>query len=445
MDPHADHHVPAARTAQVSSLLVSALGWRPGGYARASGSLFMWLLVRAAAQAAMVVWLSRMLGATDYGRFVAVVAVASFLTPFAGFGLSGVILRDGARRPDQAGAYLASALRVWVPSSIVCVALGIGAAYALLPDALPWLAVIALVAGEIMAMSITELTSRTEQACHRVAHYGAMNAGLSVARLAALAAYWLFARPTIGGWMWVYAASSLTYAVWLCWFCYTRIVHSDGLRPRLRLRDGMPFAIAVSSLRLQAEFNKPVLAHLGFQHAGNLNAAQRATDLASLPLIALQEALWPRLYASPNAGARLRTTGLALFILALVGGGLLWLAAPWLPGLLGDGFAETASLLRWLAWLPAIQLVRNFTTFRLIHHGRTKLLTITYLASAVIGIATVVWVIPLFGVTGAAMALYATEVALIAMQAGLSLPNRHTAIPSPAAGSPRGEGARGGS
>src|SRR3546814_15377469 len=74
----------------------------------------------------------------------------------------------------------------------------------------------------------------------------------------------------------------------------------EGARESMLATSGLPFSMAAFATKLQAEFNKPILAHLGFDLAGSYNVAQRASDLASMPLSALQESLWPRLYAQQN-------------------------------------------------------------------------------------------------------------------------------------------------
>lgn len=81
-----------------SVVWLRVLRWRPGPYALDMLMIFGWLLLRAAAQAFTVLLLARWLGASHYGAFVAAVAVASFLTPLAGMGMTTIILRDGARR-----------------------------------------------------------------------------------------------------------------------------------------------------------------------------------------------------------------------------------------------------------------------------------------------------------------------------------------------------------
>ncbi|EQD37421.1 membrane protein, partial [mine drainage metagenome] len=176
------------------------------------------------------------------------------------------------------------------------------------------------------------------------------------------------------------------------------------------LRQSMPFALGTLSLRLQGEFNKPVLAELGYGLAGNFSAAQRAVDIASLPLTALQEALWPRLYASADSGQRMRFMAAVLMGLALLGGGALFGLAPWVPYFLGSGFDTAAHLLRLLAALPAMQVFRNFGNFEAAAAHRTHAIAWAYFAGGSASVALTLWLVPAYGWAGAVMALYLTEI-----------------------------------
>src|SRR5690606_31547645 len=99
--------------------------WRPGGLATQGSALLGWMALRAGVQIATVFLLATELGAAAYGQFVVVVAVASFLTPFAGLGLAGMVLRNGARDPSGAPAYLALALKWWRWTLAPCTVAGL--------------------------------------------------------------------------------------------------------------------------------------------------------------------------------------------------------------------------------------------------------------------------------------------------------------------------------
>lgn len=395
--------------------LSALLRWRPGRYLRSSGELLGWLLLRALAQAGLVLLLSRLLGAAGYGRFVTILAIASFLSAFAGMGLAHVLLRDGARHPDRIDDMFRHALRIWGLTSLGCGLAAVGLAWQWLPGDVPWLAVSAAIIAEVVSTSLTELCARTEQARHRIGRFGALSAGLPVARLAVLVPYALLAAPSLSGWLWVYAATSLAYAGCLL-MIQTRSLMPGGTREKLSIRQGIPFTMASLSMRLQMEFNKPVLAHHGFALAGNFGVAQRVVDLASLPLVALQDALWPRLYASAQPGRDPMAAAIFMLALALIGGCILWWLAPLLPHILGPDFAPAVDSLRWLALLPFLQCARNLCNYRSIAAHRTNLIGWSYAAGAAVSVACMLSLTPRLGISAAVLSAYASELAIITVQ-----------------------------
>lgn len=392
-----------------------SIRWRPGGLARNGLVLLGWMLLRAAMQAATVVWLARQLGAQPYGQFVAVVAVSSFFTPFVGLGLSHMLLRNAARDPAHAGNYLARALRWWLRTLLPCVAASVVVALWLLPERIALLALLVVAAAELSATSLTELCARHVQAQQRTHAFGAVNAGLPGARLVALGLLWAgTGDPGVTAVLWTYAASGLIYAA-LLWLPLRAAAKApDAVLPEpMTARSGLPFSLAVFATKLQGEFNKPMLAQAGFGLAGTYNVAQRVVDMASLPVLALQEALWPRLYAHANPARQLRRSGAALMLLALAVGGVLWLVAPLLPVVFGADFADAVAVLRLLAWLPMLQVLRVLLNYHAIHHGRTQQIGWAYAIGGVVSVVSVAVLTPVYGLAGAVWASYIAEIAMI--------------------------------
>lgn len=405
--------------------LLSLLGWRPGRLARNSGALLGWMLLRAGSQAAIVLLLARTLGAADYGKFVAIIAIASFVLPFVGLGLSNIVLRNGAKDPAHLPFYMGRAVRWWWLSVLPSVALAYLIALLLLPAGLPHMAIFAAIAAELIATSLTELSARYHQAEHRMNAFGAINAGLPMMRLIAL----LLLFITIGVHhvepvLWAYAGGSMVYAI--CQWTSIRTNHliHGGVHP-MPVRSGLSFSMAGLTMRLQAEFNKPMLAHLGFNLAGAYNIAQRANDLASMPLLALQESMWPRLYSHEEPQHQLRRTGALLLLLSIACSAGIWLTAPLLPRVLGSDFTGSASTMRNLALLPLVQSFRALLNFKAIHHGQMKLIGWASAMGAVLGVAGVAAFVPTHGIIGAVVASYAAEVAMITfLAAGTSRTTR---------------------
>jgi O-antigen/teichoic acid export membrane protein len=394
--------------------------WRPGAYAQDGLRLFGWLVLRAAAQAATVVLLARWLGASGYGEFVAALAVAGFFTPLAGLGLGAVLLVRGARAPQQLPALQAQAARLWAISSVAFSLIATAAMSLSLPGHQPLWAMAALAVAEVAAASWVELVARGRQARHQVHAFGAIQAGLPLARLAALALSLPWLPASAAAWMLIYAAASLIYATTLGISCAVSSRFQAEKPPSqpttALLREGAPFVVSAASLRMQAEFNKPVLAHLDYTQTGALGVAQRVVDLVTLPLAALQEALWPRVFASERPGSRLLQTGAMLVALALLSGAALALAAPLLPWLLGPDFAVASQALGWLALLPAVQLTRNLGNAWLIANGNSRSLTVVYLAAAAAGVLLALILVPRWGLSGAVWGMYGSEAVAIVVQ-----------------------------
>lgn len=412
----------------IRPILRSVASWRPGAYARDGARIFGWLLLRAAAQAASVLLLARWLGAGGYGAFVAALAIASFFTPLAGLGLGGVLLIRGARAPAHLGALQRRATAAWAVSSAAVVPLALLALATSLPDAQPLWALALLASAEVAAASWVELQARCAQARHQAHRFGAIQAGLPLARLAALLAVLPWLPPSPAVWMAAYAAASTVYAAALAYSAARPTMDAARTEPlpttATLVREGLPFAGGAVAMRLQAEFNKPVLAHLSYAQAGAFAVAQRVIDLATLPLAALQEALWPRIYATAAPNARLVRTGALLLLLALAAGLALALAAPVLPALLGAGYAAAADALVLLALLPAVQLVRNLGNAWLIANVSNAALYGVYAASAAAGVLLALLLVPRWGLNGAVGAMYGSEGVAILAQLGLGVSQR---------------------
>src|SRR5690606_28178399 len=123
------------------------------------------------------------------------------------------------------------------------------------------------------------------------------------------------------------------------------------------------------------EYNKPLLAQVAFSYAGNFNIAQRAVDLVSLPILALQEALWPRLYGDADHRRRLLIAGIVLVSISLGGAAMVIAGAPLIPAILGEEFRAAAELMPWLAFLPLLAVLRSLGCFKLIAAERTQRIT----------------------------------------------------------------------
>ncbi|CAN7460843.1 lipopolysaccharide biosynthesis protein [Pseudoxanthomonas sp. LjRoot143] len=386
--------------------------WRPGTLAWSGIELTGWFFLRAAAQASCIFLMAKVLGATNYGAFVAVMAIAGIAASIAGLGLPSVVLRDGARQPAELPLLLGRALCVWWRSVLVFALLtSLLATWTLPTVAAPVFAVHGMIFAEIVGVSLIELLGRAFQAQRKTRIYGALQAGLPLARLLALAGLWGLAHADLTTWLLAYIVVTLGYMGCAAWFTHCRIGWQTSNRNMWAMvREGIPFTASGISARVQAEYNKPLLAHTAFSHAGNFNIAQRAVDLVSLPILALQEALWPRLYADADHRRRLLAAGAALIVMSLIGAAVVIAGARLIPVVLGEEFRSASEFMVWLALLPLLAVLRNIGCFQLIAMGRTQRIAWVSTTGGVTAVVLSGWLIPRFGPNGAIWACYVSEV-----------------------------------
>ncbi len=408
-----------------------------GGWTRtyllASGRLLPWIVLRALAQVALVLLLARGLGAEVYGRFVAVLAVASFLTPLAGLGAPGVVLRETSRASPNAAGLLRAAVRLWACTLLVLVPLGATGVLLALPRTAPAAAVVVFLLAEIGGTSLVEIVARHEQGRGRASRYGALQVGLIGVRLGALLLLWVLAvRSRLAWWMGAYASATVVYALAL-------VVRALGLSSRAPRVSSVtlagrawPFAAGTVAQRVQTEFNKPVLAAVSFAAVAELNVAQRAVDVVALPLVALQETLWPHLYRRGTRDTELRRALGVLVSCALLAAVLLRLVlAPLLPLIFGSSFAASARLVGFLAALPLLQLGRNAAHAAAAAAGRMHTIGLAAAAGAAGGVVGTLLLVPRMGLLGAAAALYAAELLVVSVHLGVLLGQRRARRSSP--------------
>lgn len=382
----------------------------PRSYLGASSKLTGWLMIRAGSQALMTIVVAKALGANDYGNFVTIIALASFFAPLAGFGLHGVILIRGSRIPVELPRLIGTCLTLWAGSTCLFSVLAIAVVLHVLPSSEHGLTVALLVFSEVVSTSFAELIARIEQSRHNVAGFGAILAGLAAIRLLVALPFLLDHSLALSDWIIAYTSANLIFSAAISLWLFRRheIDKPAPMEWRL-LREGLPFGIGAASMRLQGEFNKPVLAQIEPALAGNLNVAQRAIDLVSLPLMALQETLWPRFYANTNPLKQMQLLLAGILMIAIGLGVALSLAAPLLPIVLGSDYQDSASMLLCLAWLPCFLVLRNLANALMVARGYQLRLTGVYIFSASVGIILNLWLIPEYAVLGAIVAAYLSE------------------------------------
>lgn len=406
------------------------LAWRPGGYLRASGALFGWLVVRTLAQTTLFILVARALGAEGYGALISVMALAGIFS-FAAMGASAVLVREGAREPHRLPRLTCDMVRLWLGyMPILCVAAVI-VTELLVGHLLPTPAILAIVIAEVVCATAVDGVGRSYQSRDRVSTMGLVSSGLIVTRLAAFVIIGRIVQWTPTTWAFGYLASSAGYLLLLLLLAsnsnHRRVMDSDTPLGKA-IKASLPFSFSYAAQKVQAEINKPMLARISdASGAGVLSAAQRFTDLLLLPVLAMLETLALRVYRAPKPISTTFTLGLAPLATAVLGGGVLFAAAKTIPWILGPSFQASVSAVVLLAALPAVQVFRWLLSTAMTGLDLHRYFFLVHGVGAVTNVFLVAALAPAFGLSGAVWAAYLTEAVLIVIQGAILLRNNRGA------------------
>jgi O-antigen/teichoic acid export membrane protein len=188
--------------------------------------------------------------------------------------------------------------------------------------------------------------------------------------------------------------------------------------PRLFLKrgvEGAEYALSASTGSAYNDLDKTMLSHYGMSAANGIyTMAYRAIDLATMPAASMELAGEPRMFQLGSKsleeasifGRRLLKRSVLMSVAVSAG---MFLLAPLIPLVVGRGFTESVSALRWLCLIPIFRSIHGIGGSVLTGAGLQRYRTVTQIVAAVGNFGLNLWLIPTHGWLGAAWASLATD------------------------------------
>lgn len=398
------------------------LSWQPGALAKNTFLVTGGLSIRALLQFFLFVGLARFLGPRGYGEFVAVVAMMTFLVPLISFGTPTLLVReialDKGRFSREFGKSLVIIGSIAAPSLVVALILTDW----LLPKEIARATILNIALAELLLGPVLELSGRAFQALERLVHMMLIASGLILLRLIGFGLMISGNGPVDAeSWSYYYLAATTLATVGALILVFIKIgvpklVIRGGLTT---MREGFYFAMTSATSRINGEIDKVFLARLtGLGITGAYSAAYRFVDIIMLPINALLESSAARFFREGSSGI----TGSGKYarnllpipsFYAAIGGLLLFFFADIIPLILGPEYIMSISMLKWLAFLPLLLVIRTFLGMVLITGGRFRYNSMVFATGALINVGLNLYLIPLYSWTGAALATIIAELAMI--------------------------------
>ncbi len=378
-------------------------------------------------QAIYFIVLARLLGVVQYGVFAGAFAFTSLVAQYSALGTGTVLLRYVSGERGKFAIYWGNLLLVTLGvGSLLVVILHFVAPHALNPAS----AALVLVAGiaNCVCAQLTVETGRVFQTFEKMQITAGLNLLINLMRTLAAVGMLMFLHHSTA---WQWAIASLFVSAVAAVFAVTIVTIQFGwpkFEPHFFVThavEGLGYAFASSTASVYNDIDKTMLSHYNMNAAtGIYSMAYRVIDIATIPIVAIRDAALPRLFkrggASLSEAAELsyRLLKRALPLSAVVAV-LVFLTAPLIPHMLGKGFAESVSALRWLCLIPIFRSVHQMTGSALLGAGLQWYRTSAQLVAAAFNFGLNLWLIPRYGWHGAAWSSLATDSALGLMNWGI--------------------------
>ncbi len=385
--------------------------------------MFLGQGLRLIIQAAYFTVIARSLGATNYGAFISVAALAGILFPFATMGSGFLLIKNVSRDESLFFAYWRRGLiTTAVFSSIFFMVVVLISSFAL-PPSIPRRLVWLVAFSDLFGLSIIGMCAQAFQAFDRLNWTATINVLLSSGRLVgALVLVAYHRHPSALQWGYIYFCSTAVVVV-AAWFLVATKIHSPKFR-RQRLatesREGLYFSVGLSAQTIYNDIDKTMLARLGsLDAAGIYGAAYRLIDVSFVPVSSVLAAAYPNFF---RVGANGISAGLAFgkpLLLRALGYSILvavvlLMFSGVVPYILGAEYARTAEALRWLSLLPLLKATHYFLSDALSGAGFQGVRSSIQAGVAGFNVLLNFWLIPAYSWRGAAWSSIASDALLAA-------------------------------
>ncbi len=365
------------------------------------------------------------LGAAQYGAYAALFALMGPVTALAQSGVPLAVFDHAVRQHEPIAAVARSCLLLSCIVSAVTVVPVAVVAVALFDD-LAVSTVVLLVAAEVVVQSVWVTLTAIVQVAHSYRAGATLRSAAHGLRIGVVLTLLALDRVELG-WLAVglLLTSSVRTAAVLVWVHRSHLIDrgaslidSGASRvERAHLRSAATYATAIGATIVHTDGDKVVLEASGYRNdTGVYAAGQRVVALAMLPLNALASSShFAVLRTSVRSDQRRTALHLSAIgaIYAIPAALLLVVAAPLVPTLLGDDFAESVDVLRVLAPVVILRGLTVFPANGLLALGRNPLRSQLAVAHAVVAVGGYLLLIPSRSWHGAALVTLVTEAMLL--------------------------------
>jgi O-antigen/teichoic acid export membrane protein len=353
-------------------------------------------------QAVYFILLARLLGTREYGIYAGAFALASMLSAYSTLGTGTLLVRYVSSNARLFSVYWGNVLLTTSVTSFAVVGILYVIAKHFLDPASASIVILCGVANCFCAQ-LSTCAGQVFQTFEKLRVTATLNLLTNFLRFIAAATLLVaLHRATARQWAIASTAVSLIAAV-IAVLTVTVKYGPPKFRPKLlfsRAAEGLGYSFATSTTTAYNDLDKAMLSHYGMHVANGIyTMAYRVVDIATVPILSIRDAAIPRFFREgakglkPAASLASRLLKRAVLV-ALLSTVVLFVAAPLIPHIVGMGFAQSTSALRWLCLIPLFRSVHQITGSALLGAGLQKYRTASQVTAAIASLGLNVLLIP---------------------------------------------------
>jgi O-antigen/teichoic acid export membrane protein len=370
-------------------------------------------------QLVFFLFISRVLGAADYGLFITIVSVSIMAGFLVGLGSEYLLLQRVAVEPQAFGKYLGHSLIMMGLTFPFVLPGTLALLYVLIGNSVPLTTIAIITVSDLLLTKLVILAAQSYMAFDKARKQIVINVLAASLKLGFL----LIATVTAGNltlqeWAWWYFASGFLSALVACWFVLRDLGRPTFIMIREDLKLSLLYCIEFFAIGGMKDLDKPVVVHtLSADAGGQYAAGFRIIDAASAPVRAFLYATYTRHFRQAQDGhASSLAFGIKLLpvavFLALPVAVFLLLIAGFIPLVLGDDFAETPTVVMYLAFYPLLMGFSGVGADILRATGRQRVRMALLISTSLLLIPVVSLGAAIGGLAGAALFRFGVQIAL---------------------------------
>jgi O-antigen/teichoic acid export membrane protein len=378
--------------------------------ARNATWMFMGQSVSFGVQAAYFLLLARMLGPLQYGIYAGAVALVSIVSQYSSFGAGFIFLRHVSPDHRKFAEYWANILvSTTIFGGVLIAGIRMFGGTLAGMQVVPLLVFVAI--SDCWCGQLTCCCGQVFQTFEKMRITALLLALTNLLRLLSVCVLY-FALHQITARTWAIAQMCVSFAAAVV--AVGTVLNLYGL-PRwkaglfnMHMAEAASFAISGSTTSIYNDIDKTMLSHYGMNTAnGVYTMAYRVIDIAYSPIRAIHAAAFPSFCRMGVDGMRATREGARHILKRTLPFGFtvafgIFIMAPILPTLVGHGYIETVSVMRWLCLIPLFRCFHLSAGDALTGAGFQRYRLGAQFSLAAANFCLNLWLIPLYGWHGAA-------------------------------------------